>query len=186
MPPPPSLFVEYPAPQNRPPAVRSFTLAEQKAQYFVATIPESEHPVRPQPAAPADVLVVLDTSGSARDLQRAKQAARTISKIRDEGATVHVLNGYGSRNARALDIANRLSAAGMEAVVPPVNEGRADTNDYRATLITAYNSAEEAMPESLKRIKRTFREKGVEVVFADDPEQTADFVVTIGSKTKVK
>jgi hypothetical protein len=114
-----------------------------------------------------------------------RQTARTISRIRDEAAAVHVLNGYGSRNTRALDIASHLSRAGMEAVVPPVNEGHADTNDYKSTVIVAYNSAEEAMPETFKRLKRTFKEKGVDVVLTEDPEQTVDFVVTIGSKTKI-
>jgi LCP family protein required for cell wall assembly len=114
-----------------------------------------------------------------------RQAARTISRIRDEAATVHVLNGYGNRNSKALDVARRLSGVGMEAQVPPVNEGRADSSDYRATVITVYNGADEAMPESFKRLKRTFKEKGVEVIRTDDPEQTADFVVTIGSRTKL-
>lgn len=115
-----------------------------------------------------------------------KQTARTISRIRDEGATVHVLNGYSKRNARSLDVASRLSAAGMVASVPPVNEGRADTSDYKATLIRAYNGAEEANPETFKRLKRTFKEKGVDVELVQDPEQAADFVVTIGSKTKYR
>ena len=115
-----------------------------------------------------------------------RQAARTVNRIREEGAAVHVLNGYGNRNTRAIDIASRLSAAGMEATVPPVNEGRAETNDVKATLITAYNSAEEAMPETFKRLKRSFKEKGVDVTLVEDPEQSADFVVTIGSKTKFR
>jgi LCP family protein required for cell wall assembly len=114
-----------------------------------------------------------------------RQAARTISRIREEAATVHVLNGYGSRNTRAIDIARRLSAIGMVASVPPVNEGRADSLDYGPTVITVYNGADEAMPETLRRLKRSFKEKNVEVVAADDPEQDADFVVTVGSKTKM-
>ena len=114
-----------------------------------------------------------------------RQAARTISRIREEAATVHVLNGYGSRNTRAIDIARRLSAIGMVATVPPVNEGRADSLDFGPTVITVYNGADEAMPETLKRLKRSFKEKNVEVVTADDPEQDADFVVTVGSKTKM-
>jgi LCP family protein required for cell wall assembly len=115
-----------------------------------------------------------------------RQAARTVSRIREEAATVHVLNGYSSRNQRSLDIASRLSAAGMVATVPPVNEGRADTSDYKATLIRAYNGAEETNPETFKRLKRAFKEKNVTVELVEDPEQEADFVVTVGSKTKYR
>jgi hypothetical protein len=69
-------------------------------------------------------------------------------------------------------------------VVPPVNEGKADASDYRNTVITAYNSAQEAMPETFKRLKRIFKDKGADVVLVDDPEQAADFAVIVGDKTK--
>ena len=39
------------------------------------------------------------------------------------------------------------------------------------------------MPETLKRLKRAFKDKGQEVVTVDDPEQEADFVVIVGEKT---
>jgi hypothetical protein len=68
-------------------------------------------------------------------------------------------------------------------VVPPVADGKADSKDYKGTLITAYNGAEEAMPETLQRLKRAFKDKGHEVVSVDDPEQEADFVVVVGEKT---
>jgi hypothetical protein len=39
------------------------------------------------------------------------------------------------------------------------------------------------MPETLSRLKRTFKDKAAEVTFVDDPEQEADFVVIVGDKT---
>ena len=72
----------------------------------------------------------------------------------------------------------------MSAVVPPVDDGKADSKDYKGTTITAYNGAEEAMPETLARLEKAFKDKAREVVTADDPEQEADFVVIVGDKTK--
>ena len=40
------------------------------------------------------------------------------------------------------------------------------------------------MPETVTRLKRVFKDKGAEVVFADDPDQAADIVVIVGEKTE--
>ena len=72
----------------------------------------------------------------------------------------------------------------MDAVVPPVADGKADSKDYTSTLITVYNGAEEVMPETVQRLKRVFKDDGAEVVFADDPDQGADIVVTVGEGTE--
>jgi LCP family protein required for cell wall assembly len=113
-----------------------------------------------------------------------KQQARAINQLEEEGAIVHVLNGQGGANTKALNIAAFLAKAGMDAVVPPVADGKADSKEYVDTLITVYNGAEEVMPETVSRLKRVFKDKGAEIVFADDPDQTADIVVIVGEKTE--
>ncbi len=95
--------------------------------------------------------------------------ARSISAIRDEGAIVHVLNGQGGPNTKAVNIASNLGTKGMDALVPPLAGGRADSDDVSGTIITFYNGAEEAMPETAARLKRTFKDKERELVYLDDP-----------------
>ncbi len=132
--------------------------------------------LKAKPAAiKADVKSAFSTS-------KAKQ--RQINKIRDEGAEVYVLNGYGGRNTKAIDIASNLASKGMDAIVPPVNDGKADNTRYTGTVIRAYNGAEEAMPETFTRLKRTLNDKKRAVEFVDDEATTADFVVIVGDKTK--
>jgi hypothetical protein len=113
-----------------------------------------------------------------------KQQARTINELEAEGAIVHVLNGQGGTNLKAINIAAFLAGIGMDAVVPPVADGKADSKDYVGTLITVYNGAGEVMPETVSRLKRVFKDKGAELIFADDPDQTADIVVIVGEKTE--
>jgi LCP family protein required for cell wall assembly len=113
-----------------------------------------------------------------------KQQARTINELEDEGAIVHVLNGQGGTNLKAINIAAFLAGTGMDAVVPPVADGKADSKDYVDTLITVYNGAQEVMPETVTRLKRVFKDKGAELVYADDPDQAADIVVIVGEKTE--
>ncbi len=113
-----------------------------------------------------------------------KQQARAINQLEEEGAIVHVLNGQGGANTKALNIAAFLAKAGMDAVVPPVADGKADSKDYVDTLITVYNGADEVMPETVSRLKRVFKDKGAELVFADDPDQAADIVVIVGQETE--
>ncbi len=113
-----------------------------------------------------------------------RQQARTINRLEEEAAIVHVLNGQGGNNLKAINVAAFLAKAGMDAVVPPIADGKADRKDYTSTLITVYNGAEETMPETVGRLKRVFKDKGAEVVFADDPEQSADIVVVVGQDTE--
>jgi len=113
-----------------------------------------------------------------------KKQARTINKIQEEGAVVHVFNGQGGTNGKAINIAANLAKKGVDAVVPPINGGKAETKDQRATLITVYNGAEDVMPETITRIKRALDDEGREIAYEDDPDQTADVVVTVGKKTE--
>jgi LCP family protein required for cell wall assembly len=131
--------------------------------------------LKAKPAAiKADVKNIFSTS-------RAKQ--RQINKLRDEGATVYVLNGQGGRNTKAINIAGNLTGKGIDAIVPPVNDGKADSTRYRGTVIRAYNGAEDEMPETFTRLKRTLNDKQRQVEFIEDDQTTADFVVIVGSKT---
>ena len=113
---------------------------------------------------------------------KAKQ--RSINKIRDEEAIVYVLNGQGGRNTKAINIASNLGSKGMDAIVPPVNDGKAESNDYTGTVIRVYNGADEAMPETFKKIKNGLNDKKRTVEFIDDPNAQADFIVLVGSKTE--
>lgn len=122
-----------------------------------------------------DVKTVFNTS-------KAKQ--RSINKVRDEGAVVYVLNGQGGRNTKAINVASNLSGKGVDAIVPPVNDGKARNSNYSGTVITVYNGADEAMPETFTKIKRTLNDKGRAVEFVDDLSAQADFIVVVGSKTE--
>ena len=73
---------------------------------------------------------------------------------------------------------------GMDAIVPPVGGGKADDAKYGATVIRAYNGADEAMPETFTRLKRKFDDKNRTVERIDDEATTADFVIIVGSKTQ--
>ncbi len=112
-----------------------------------------------------------------------KAQARQINELEDEGAVVHVLNGQGGGNNKAINIAAFLASKGIDAVVPPVGGGRADSNDYGGTVITAYNDAKTEMPITFARLKRSFNDKKREVIFVDDPQTEADFTITVGAKT---
>jgi LCP family protein required for cell wall assembly len=113
---------------------------------------------------------------------RAQQ--RAINRVGDEGAVVYLLNGQGGSNSKAISLAAKLADKGVNAVVPPVNGGKAETKDFTDTRIVAYNGAEESMPLTLARLKKTFKDKGRTIETIDDPAAQADFVVTVGSKTK--
>ncbi len=112
-----------------------------------------------------------------------KAKARQIKQLSDEDALVYVINGQGGRNRKAIDIAANLGNKGINAVVPPVNDGKADNGNYTSTVITSYNGAETTMSGTFTKLKRTLKDKNRKVVFVDDPETTADFVIIVGSKT---
>jgi LCP family protein required for cell wall assembly len=113
-----------------------------------------------------------------------KAAAKSINAVAEEGAIVHILNGKGGANALPISLAAKLAKKGVSATVPPIGGGRADRNDYTDTVITFYNGAAEAMPQTAKQVKRAIKDKRREIVLVDDPDAQADIVVTVGSDTK--
>jgi LCP family protein required for cell wall assembly len=94
-----------------------------------------------------------------------------------EGAVVQVLNGTKGTNQRATRIADSLVCQGISASVPPVNGGAADRNDYEESVITVYNGGASSAPQTVKAIEKLM---GVKAVEAEDPEQAATIVVTVG------
>ena len=112
-----------------------------------------------------------------------RKQARAINRIEAEGAVIHVLNGQGGANTKAVNIASNLSRKGFDAQVPPIADGKADSDDYKATLITVYNGAGDVMPETVTKLKRTFKDKNARVIEADDADQDADIVIIVGGKT---
>ena len=110
------------------------------------------------------------------------KAARTIQDLAEEAAVVHVLNGTKGPNTRAIKVASGLTDLGMDAVVPPIDGGKADTDDYKKTVITLYNGAADLAPETVKKLMKAFTKH--ELVEVEDPSQDADIVVTVGKRTK--
>ena len=110
------------------------------------------------------------------------KAAQERKSIENENATVHVLNGAGGSNTKVTNIADALTARGMNAVVPPIAEGHADADDYTDTVITIYNGAAGDLPLTLKKLQQTF--KDADIVEADDSSQLANIVIIVGNKTK--
>jgi LCP family protein required for cell wall assembly len=101
-------------------------------------------------------------------------------EIASEGAVIHVLNGTRSSNTRSTRIAEALMARGFDAMVPPVNGGRAPTSDAKQTVITVYNRRQDDFPETIRSLQKIFRVKAVSV---DDPSARADIVITVGTRT---
>jgi len=50
--------------------------------------------------------------------------------------------------------------------------------------VRVYNGADEAMPETFKRIKGALKDKKRTVEFIEDENAQADFIVVVGSKTE--
>ncbi len=71
----------------------------------------------------------------------------------------------------------------MDAIVPPVNGGKAENSQFNGTVIRVYNGANEEMPETFKRLKNILNDKRRKVEFVDDPNAQADFIVIVGDKT---
>jgi polyisoprenyl-teichoic acid--peptidoglycan teichoic acid transferase len=110
--------------------------------------------------------------------------ARAINAVREEGALVHVLNGQGGPNTKAVNIASNLGTKGIDALVPPLGGGKAESDDFANTVITFYNGAEESMPETASRLTRTLKDKGRELRYLEDAAAAADIVITVGAKTE--
>jgi LCP family protein required for cell wall assembly len=100
--------------------------------------------------------------------------------IESEGGLVHVLNGTRGTNLKTTRTAEALAVQGINATVPPVNAGKAATDDYTETVITVYNGREADLPETIKALQRAFN---VKVVTAEDPAERADIVVVVGTQT---
>jgi LCP family protein required for cell wall assembly len=141
------------------------------------------------PCPPSGLFVLRAKPGPIKSAVRnifslSKAQARQINKIEAEGAVVHIRNGEGGRNQKAINIASNLRRKGLAAVVPPIDGGRADSNDYKNTVIRFYNGAEESMPQTAARIRRTFKDKQKTVEFIEDPAAIADVEVIVGKKTE--
>jgi NAD(P)H-dependent FMN reductase len=106
--------------------------------------------------------------------------AQRATKLADEAAVVHVKNGTGGSNLWTTRLAESLDGMGLDAIVPPVNAGKADREDYTESVIVAYNGAETTMPETVAALQEALN---VTVTTATDPSQEADFVVIVGSGT---
>lgn len=109
-----------------------------------------------------------------------QKAEQRRLQIQGEGAVVHVLNGTRGSNVKSTRISEGLAARGINALVPPVNSGRAPSNDYSKAVITVYNGKADQFPQTMKALESALKAKAVE---ADDPSQEADIVVIVGTNT---
>jgi LCP family protein required for cell wall assembly len=121
------------------------------------------------------------------NVQRIRQAARSAFKfdardqaarqaIAEEGAVVWVVSSTGEAG-RATDLAGYLDYEGFAASVP---RGGAPDTVSPATVITAYNGAEERLPKTIARLEELFK---TTVVTAVDEKMRSDIVVVQGTKT---
>lgn len=110
-------------------------------------------------------------------------AALAVSrqKVQAEGATIDVLNGT-TNTAQATNVVSWLQYQGLDAEVSTFNGGHAATLGNPQTIITVYNGAEAALPETIKVLQAQF---GVTVVTKDDPTiTTQDFIlIETGTQT---
>lgn len=121
-----------------------------------------------------------NVAGMRRAVKNVFDDPETVAKAQElssEGAVVHVVNGTRSTNQRSTRIADYLQCQGIDATVPPVNGGAADRDDYKESVITAYNGAADAAPATVKVLEKLL---GVDAVTADDPTQAANIVVVVG------
>ena len=83
--------------------------------------------------------------------------------------------GRAARTSRPSTSPPSWPAAAWTPWCPPIADGKADSKDYTSnTVITVFNGAEEAMPETFARLKRVFKDKGAEVVLEEDADQAAE------------
>jgi LCP family protein required for cell wall assembly len=144
-------------------------------------------PVYAQECAPADCAVKYTLEPKVGAIRQAVREAFTVDpallksrlKLATEAGKIWVLNGSGI-NGQAGAVADYLDYLGVDASVPPVNQGRADASTYKTTTVTFYNGAELKMPETVRVLEDTF---GVEVAVVDDPGVTVDVIVITGKKT---
>ncbi len=74
---PPSYFtLNYQAPANLEPTIRTYREPTDNERFFAVTIPNTS-PARALPESPCDLLLLLETSGNA-NLSRARKLARTV------------------------------------------------------------------------------------------------------------
>jgi hypothetical protein len=129
-------------------------------------------------------VVVADVARIRKDVanifKRDRADVERAAELKGEGAVVHVLNGTRNSNTRTTRIADALASLGVNAIVPPVNGGAADRSDYRETVITVYNGAEQAMPATIAFLEKSF---GVTSATATGEGQEADIVIVVGSRT---
>jgi LCP family protein required for cell wall assembly len=119
-----------------------------------------------------------------RDVSRVFKEDRATrerrERIQAEEAVVHVLNGTAGSNLKTMRIAEYLAEQGMDAQVPPINNGAAETDDYTDAVITVYDGVQDDLPATIGALERALR---VTATTADDPEQEADIVVIVGTRT---
>lgn len=106
-------------------------------------------------------------------LERSRQA------LESENAQVWVVSGSPTGGQPA-PIAGYLDYLGINALVPPVNGGRADRLTYPNTIVTFYNGAEATMPETVRVLESTF---GVQIATRTDPNVHVDVIVITGATT---
>lgn len=102
------------------------------------------------------------------------------AEMKSEAAEVHVLNGTRGNNLKSTRISDYLDSMGVNAIVPPINGGAADNEDYTETVITVYNGAEAAMPTTIAFLEKTFK---ATATTATDEAQQADIVIVVGTST---
>jgi len=106
-------------------------------------------------------------------LERSRQA------LESENAQVWVVSGSPAGGQPA-PISGYLDYLGINALVPPVNGGRADRLTYPNSVVTFYNGAEATMPETVRVLETTF---GVQIATRTDPNVHVDVIVITGAAT---
>jgi hypothetical protein len=122
----------------------------------------------------ANVPRIRQAARGAFDFDPRAQAERQA--IAEEGAVVWVVSGTGE-GPRAESLAGYLDYEGFAASVP---RGGAPDTVSPATVITAYNGAEERLPKTIARLEELFK---TTVVTAVDEKMRSDIVVVQGTKT---
>ena len=128
--------LRYPAPQDPPPIAKSYQSATDADQYFVVTVPAAMNPVKFKPSDPADVLLLVETSGHARNLARAQLAARTVAA-----------------NLRAVD---RLKIGCVDVTYRPLTRDWCQSNS--SEVLAAIQQLQEQFPLGGSDVESTLRQ----------------------------